>query len=226
MKLHEILKAERKRLGTNLNDLADMMNDWDIDTSSSTLSRVENGWTPTFPIVQGYCRLFGWSLGDLDRYLGDDSLTEQDPIPKLPITKKISSAVGREIPIVSWMQAGSWKESPHIESHEQDQIFVTGKLPKNTFALRVSGKSMENCDGKNHFPDGSLILVNPDIDAKIDDFVVAVDEATQEATFKRLIEDCGNKFFVPLNSQFPVTKVTETTVIRGVVFRVIDDRKV
>ncbi|TDE19251.1 XRE family transcriptional regulator [Vibrio owensii] len=226
MKLHDILKNERLSRPFSLEEAANTFSEWGIDCSPSTLSRVERGAIPSFPIVDGYCKLFGWSLAELERKLGRSTSeldTESDTIQN---RKRVPQAIGRYIPIVSWVQAGLWSESPSIDDHEQDQVFVTGnKLPKHTFALRVSGTSMEDCAGKHHFPDGSLILVNPDASAHDNDFVVAIDEATQEATFKQLINDCGIKYFKPLNSQFPVMKVTKTTMIKGVVFRVIDDRK-
>ena len=85
---------------------------------------------------------------------------------------------------------------------------------------------MENKDAKDSFPDGSLILVNPDRIPELGDYVVAIDETTQDATFKQLIEDCGKKKLKPLNPQFPVIDVTETTAIKGVVFRNVIDRKI
>jgi SOS-response transcriptional repressor LexA len=226
MELHELIKAERtKRF--SLDEVAATFKEWGIDCSSSTLSRVERGAIPSWPIVDGFCKLFGWSLSDLERKLGRTIGREQPSETKeSPRKRHVSSAIGREIPIVSWVNAGGWAESPCIESYNQDKKFVTGKMPKNTFGLVVSGNSMENCEAKETFPNGSLILVNPDRDPEIGDYVVAVDEATQEATFKQLLEDCGKKMLVPLNPQYQVMDVTETTMIKGVVFRNIVDKKV
>ncbi|EOW9544114.1 helix-turn-helix domain-containing protein [Vibrio parahaemolyticus] len=226
MELHKLIKAERtKRF--SLDEVAATFKEWGIDCSPSTLSRVERGAIPSWPIVDGFCKLFGWSLSDLERKLGRSVQNEQPTaIAESPRKKNISAAVGREIPIVSWVNAGGWGESPCIESYNQDKKFVTGKMPRNTFGLVVSGNSMENCEAKENFPNGSLILVNPDRSAEIGDYVVAVDEATQEATFKQLLEDCGKKKLVPLNPQYPVMDVTENTVIKGVVFRNIIDKRI
>lgn len=225
MELHDILKNERTKLSFSLDEIAQTFSEWGIDCSASTLSRVERGAIPSFPIIDGYCKMFGWSLAELERRMGRVPLDTPDDFDT-PQKRRVPQSIGRHVPIISWVQAGQWSDSPSISSHEQEKIFITGnKLPKNTFALRVSGNSMEDCNGKNHFPNGSIILANPDVTANDNDFVVAMDEATQEATFKQLINDCGIKFFKPLNPQFPVMKVTETTIVKGVVFRVIDDRK-
>lgn len=226
MELHEIIRAERKKR-FSMGEVAATFKEWGIDCSQSTLSRVENGSIPSWPIVDGYCKLFGWSLSDLEKKLGRHSAPEPVEVVNAPLRKKqISPAIGREIPIVSWVNAGGWGESPCIESYDQEKKFVTGKMPKNTFCLVVSGNSMENCEAKDTFPNGSLILVNPDRVPEIGDYVVAVDEATQEATFKQLLEDCGKKKLVPLNPQYPVMDVTETTAIKGVVFRNIVDKRI
>lgn len=227
MKLHELLKAEREKRGISQTSIVNHLMERGVDISSATISRIEKGWVPSWPTVTGYCEVFGWSLAELERKLGSDSITSTEGIAEFQKDKrKIVKTVGRDIPIVSWVNAGSWGESPYIEDHHQERKFIPGKMPKRTFGLIVSGTSMEDCGGKYHFPSGSLILVNPDADWKANDFVVAVDEATQEATFKQVIDDCGTKFLKPLNPQYPVMRVTETTSIKGVVFRVIDDRKI
>ena len=230
MELHEIIKSERKKR-FSLDEVAATFKDWGIDCSQPTLSRVERGSVPSWPIVDGYCKLFGWSLADLEKRLNKDSIQESpESYTSYDRKRTLSPHVGRDVAVISWVQAGNWGDSPCIDAHDQETKFVPGKLPKNAYLLRVNGTSMENCGGTEHFPNGSFILVNPDITGSVEDyvgkFVVAVDEATQEATFKQLVEDGGSKFLKPLNLQYPVIKVTETTHIKGVVFRVIDDRKV
>jgi SOS-response transcriptional repressor LexA len=230
MELHDILKRERERRNISQVDIVGRLMTMGVDVSNATISRIEKGWVPSWPIVTGYCSIFGWTLSELERRLNADEGTVDDTQEELDdngVKKRfITKAVGRNIPVLSWVNAGSWGESPCIDSYDQESLFVPGKLPKNTFALKVSGSSMENCGGKYHFPNGSYILVNPDAIAKDCDFVVAVDDATQDATFKQLLNDCGKTLFKPLNTQYPVMNVTDTTIIKGVVFRVIDDRKV
>lgn len=224
MELHDILKTERKRRNISQSDIVFKLMDMGVDVSSATISRVEKGWIPSWPVVTGYCTIFGWSLAELEKRL--DSSYSDDNTVIATSKRRISKTVGRYVPVCSWVNAGSWGDSPSIDTHNQDQVFVPGKLPKNTFSLRVSGTSMENCGGKYHFPDGSLILVNPDAEVRPNDFVVAMDDSTQQGTFKQLVNDCGEMFLKPLNPQYPVMPVTESTIIKGVVFRQIDDRDV
>ncbi|MGR3238543.1 helix-turn-helix domain-containing protein [Vibrio vulnificus] len=229
MELHEIIKAERKDR-FSLDEVAATFKEWGIDCSQPTLSRVERGAVPSWPVIEGYCKLFGWSLAELERRLNRSTIDANPAIASPKRKRTISPNIGRELAVLSWVQAGMWGESPRLEQHEQETRFIPGRSPKNAFLLRVNGTSMENCGGKDHFPNGSYILVNPDVSGFVEDyldkFVVAVDEATQEATFKQLVEDGGSRYLKPLNLQYPVIKVTETTHIKGVVCRVIDDREV
>ncbi|EDL67448.1 helix-turn-helix domain-containing protein [Vibrio campbellii] len=230
MELHEIIKAERKKR-FSLDEVVATFKEWGIDCSQPTLSRVERGAVPSWPIVDGYCKLFGWSLSELEKRLHREiPETNLDSMPAPTRKRSVNQNAGRDIAVLSWVQAGNWGESPCIEKHNQETKFIPGKSPKNAYLLKVNGTSMENCGGKDHFPNGSFILVNPDVSGTIQDyvgkFVVAVDESTQEATFKQLVEDGGARYLKPLNLQYPVIKVTETTHIKGVVCRVIDDRKV
>lgn len=217
MKLHDLLKAERQRLKISQADAAYTMSGWGIDVSTSTISRVESGWAASWDVVNGYCRIFGWSLSDLEKHLNGE--VDKD-------NKAIPINIGKHIPIASWVQAGNWSDSPFVPDYAQETAFVTGKIPKDCFALKVSGDSMTNCEGIHSFPDGCLILVDPNRAANTKDFVVAFNEATQEATFKQLIEDCGKMYFKPLNTQFSVMDVTEHTVVKGVVFRKIEDKSI
>ncbi|MFV0576091.1 MAG: helix-turn-helix domain-containing protein [Vibrio sp.] len=231
MELHELLKSERTRKGISQNDVVMGLMDMGIDVSSATISRVENGWEPTWSVVNGYCKILGWSLSDLDKKLKQSesnvgSVNEDSVHYDATSKRTISKAVGRNIPICSWVNAGLWGDSPCIADYEQEKRFVPGKLPKNTFGLKVTGTSMENPNGKHNFPDGSIILINPDAQYEVNDFVVVWDEDTQLATFKQLIDNCGEKLLKPLNPQYPVMHVTESSIVKGVVFRVIDDRKV
>lgn len=230
MELHELLKSERTKRGISQNDIVMGLMDMGVEISSATISRVENGWEPTWSVVNGYCKILGWSLSDLEKKLNTTNNkldVVSEPAPSYATSKRaISKAVGRNIPICSWVNAGLWGDSPCIADYEQEKRFVPGKLPKNTFGLKVTGTSMENPNGKDNFPDGSIILVNPDAHYEVNDFVVVWDENTQLATFKQLIDNCGEKLLKPLNPQYPVMHVTESSVVKGVVFRVIDDRKV
>lgn len=215
MQLHHLLKTERNRLGITQTDAAHAMSSWKIDVSTSTVSRIESGWPPSWDVVNGYCRLFGWSLSDLEKRLLGDVPEQEQPL----LTK-----VGSYVAIANWSNPEGWSTQSINTTNNHNKIFITGKVPKNTFALYVSGDSMMNSDARETFPSGCLILVDPGQIPKNRDFVVAIDSKANDATFKELIEDCGKMYLKPLNTQYQVRELTESTTIVGVVFRKIEDK--
>ena len=66
-------------------------------------------------------------------------------------------------------------------------------------------------------PEGTLILVDPDIAPENGKLVVAKLDGTDEATFKKLVIDAGMKFLRPLNPTYPAIPINGNCQILGVV---------
>ena len=90
-------------------------------------------------------------------------------------------------PELSWVQAGSWTEVCQVENDPEAMSWhprVAGG--EHTFVLRVVGDSM-----LPEYPPGRLIFVDPERPARNGDDVIAVLTDTDEATFKRYVEEPG-----------------------------------
>lgn len=126
----------------------------------------------------------------------------------------------RKIPVLSFVQAGT----PNSGDISYDEwIGVDADIPKNCFAVRVTGHSMEPL-----FCPNDLVIVDPDRSARPGDFVVARSELTflGEATLKRYVvrgyTADGMEIFdlVPLNDNFPVfNSIEHRMVVLGVVIQ-------
>ncbi len=116
------------------------------------------------------------------------------------------------VPLISWVQAGAAVEVVDIFNPgvADDWIDTTVQIKEHTYALRVEGDSMTP-----NFPPGTILIVEPDMDAEIGDFVIAKN-GDEEATFKKLVKDAGTLFLKPLNPQYPMIKLDGYHVI-GVV---------
>lgn len=122
-------------------------------------------------------------------------------------------AIRGEVPVISWVQAGHMSEA--IDLHEpgvaEEWVPTTITVGEHTFALHVTGDSM-----MPEFPPGRLIVVEPDMQWEVGDFVVAAN-SENETTFKQIVRDGGQLFLKPLNDRYPIIPVDHDYRIVGVV---------
>lgn len=140
-------------------------------------------------------------------------LTVQEPSPTY------GPKMGGSVPLISDVQAGSFKE--HVDNlHPGDGgielIPTTVPVNRYTFALRVSGDSMEP-----EFMDGMILVIEPELEPMPGDFVVAKN-TDGETTFKQLTKDGGDWYLKPLNSRYPIKPLGNSQVIG--VLRAVEKR--
>lgn len=111
--------------------------------------------------------------------------------------------IGKLIPVISWVQAGSWTTVDSVPAGTQFEEWLppNPKCGKNGYGLEVVGESM-----LPDFRPGDKIYVNPDFqitDLKTGDLVIVSCQGDSEATFKKLIVESGNMYLQPLNPDWP-----------------------
>ncbi|RMP50550.1 Repressor protein c2 [Pseudomonas savastanoi pv. retacarpa] len=127
-------------------------------------------------------------------------------------------AVMYRYPVVSTVAAGAWMEA--VESSFSDRYETTDyKAKGRAFWLEVAGDSMTAPTGVS-VPEGMLILVDPGVEARPGKLVVAKLPSSNEATFKKLIDDAGQLYLKPLNPGYAMIKCTDDCKIIGVAVRV------
>lgn len=120
------------------------------------------------------------------------------------------------VPLISWVQAGDWQAViDNLSPGEGELVETTYNAKRHTYALRVKGDSMEP-----RFPDGSILIVEPDEPAVHGKFVIVRQNGNTEATFKQLVQDGSNYYLKPLNPRYPIMELRPDAVICGVVKRV------
>lgn len=146
--------------------------------------------------------------------------------------KRVSSSVAnvtsassrRRLPLISWVQAGMWsdvQDNYHPGEAEQWAEAYNSNPGGHSFALRVEGDSMTSpVPGKLSFPEGTILIVDPDRGASAGDFVVAKDVQTQQATFKQLTSDGGRWYLRPLNPAYPTVEIDDPAI--RVIGRVVE----
>lgn len=116
-----------------------------------------------------------------------------------------------KVPLISSVPAGDFREAIDNLHPGDCERLVDASVPigRHTFALRVDGDSMEP-----EFRHGDVIIVEPDMQAEHNDFVIAKNGG--DATFKQLWKEGGEWYLKPLNDRYPIKPLGDSSII-GVV---------
>ena len=114
----------------------------------------------------------------------------------------------RQIPVISYVQAGCWTESCDCRAMDGsiETITTDQDLGSMAFALEVRGDSMAP-----EILEGDVVVIDPDVDPLPGD-IVAAKNGSHEATIKqyrpRGTNDQGQEYFelVPLNPVYPTMR--------------------
>ncbi|HGN1708149.1 TPA: LexA family protein [Providencia rettgeri] len=126
-----------------------------------------------------------------------------------------------EYPLFSKVQAGAFTENSNAYTRSDAIAWIptAKKASDNAFWLEVEGHSMTAPQGgRPSFPEGMLILVDPDQDVDFGDFCIARLYG-DEFTFKRLIRESGQDFLEPLNPRFDLIPINGNCQIIGKVVK-------
>ena len=135
------------------------------------------------------------------------------------IDKAPSSLVSADnVPLISWLQAGSRLEPASLSGSEK---WIVCPVPhsSSTFALIVAGQSMHSPGEKLSFEDGDIIHVDPAASEGNGSLVVVRAEGESEAEFKQIIIEHGKRFLRALNPDWPsrIVEMPSSTEVCGVV---------
>ncbi|WP_405118777.1 LexA family protein [Pseudomonas leptonychotis] len=186
MKIGATIRAARKAKGLTLEKLA-----LEAGTDASNLSRLERDQQgANKELLERILQILGISLTGAHRI--DPNVGEDIRIKGL-------------IPVISWVQAGSWCEVSDIYAVGDAEQWLPCPVTHGprTYAVRIRGESMYNPHERWSFRDGDIIFVDPDRDAIHRSLVVAKLTDTQEATFKQLIIEGEQKYLKALNPSWP-----------------------
>ncbi|HBC6353822.1 phage repressor [Proteus mirabilis] len=126
-----------------------------------------------------------------------------------------------EYPLFTKVQAGAFstKFNSYTQKDAVSWIPTAKKASERSFWLEVEGQSMTAPPGgKPSFPEGMLILVDPEEEVEFGDFCVAR-LLNDEFTFKRLIRDGGIEYLEPLNPRFDLIPINGNCTIIGKVIK-------
>ncbi|WP_261536065.1 LexA family transcriptional regulator [Chromohalobacter moromii] len=122
-------------------------------------------------------------------------------------------------PVIGYGQAGGWTECviPYAPGAEPHLEATDYQAKGHAFWLEIKGDSMTAPPGATPtIPEGTLVLIDPGVEAAPGKLVVAQVDDSNEATFKKLVEDGGQRFLKALNPAYPVIAINGNCRIVGV----------
>lgn len=181
----EYIKAKREDKGLSARELAKT-----AGITGEHIRYIESGQrkTPSFDVVMKILKALHVDLQEF--------LQETGYLP--PNIEPVAMRKTRPVPIISWVMAGNWQTvCDNFQPGEADDWIETEIKGKNVFALKIKGDSMEP-----EFKEGEIVVVNPHVEAKANDYVVVRNDE-EEATFKQLKIYGETRVLHPLNPKYP-----------------------
>lgn len=110
-----------------------------------------------------------------------------------------------QIPVVDMVAAGDWTETtdPYPVGDAESWELCPVPHGENTFAVRISGESM-----LPKFEDGEIVFCDPSRQPENKDYVIAKLTDENQATFKQLVIEGGQKMLKALNPGWPTKYVS------------------
>jgi SOS-response transcriptional repressor LexA len=127
---------------------------------------------------------------------------------------RVTIETGRKIPILSWKQCFNWDID--LANCETITIDSSSSTPMY-YAAQVQGDTMTNPYGQPSIPHGATIIVDREASPKNGDLVVVRLADQEEAIFKQLVIDGGEKYLKSLNPIYPLIPLKQKSTLLGVV---------
>jgi SOS-response transcriptional repressor LexA len=197
MNIHRLIKEGRLGLGLNEREFADA-----VGVSRGAVQQWEKlgGTAPRRSSQHRVAQVLGISVAELVSGGSNTSLRYD---------------MRADVPLVSQVEAGNYTVVDNFKRKDDyEMVAVSIPVKRHTYALRVHGDSMVS-EVTDSFPEGSILIVEPEMEALPGDYVIAVNEQG-ETTFKQLIKDGGELYLKPLNTRYPIKLLGQARVI-GVV---------
>ena len=122
------------------------------------------------------------------------------------------------VPLLSDVSAGIWLESYAVPDEDIEIVSTATKVSEKAFALTVKGDSMTSpYPNETSFPNGTVIIVDPEVESFSGAYVVAHLCETDKYVFKQLKCDVDGSYLMPLNPRFNKLKTGKDIHVIGTV---------
>lgn len=192
-RLKSIFDSKKKTLGLSQETLAEM-----LGMGQSGVAQLLNGSNAIGPAhAAKFAKILGVKVEEFSPSLAREIAEMYESI-----NNQSPSKPQYNYPLYTEVQAGAFTETgSYTDRDARSWVATTKKASDKAFWLEVAGHSMTAPQGsKPSFPEGMLILVDPEEDVEPGDFCVAGIHSDSEVTFKRFVWEDGKPWLEPLNT--------------------------
>lgn len=185
-RMSKILKELMAELGINESELARR-----TGIGQPVIHRICSGETdnPKVATLSPIANFFAISISQL---IGDEPLSAD----RIPGTFNPGAQGWRQIPLLTWKQVLYWPDLPE-KLAPLPSISTDVNMGKYAYAVSARDTTMEP-----RFPEGTLLLIDPDLKPNSLDFAIVYIEGYDLPNFKQILIDGGHTILKPLNTDF------------------------
>lgn len=213
-RLKAIYEAKKKALGVTQQSIAD-----ELDITQGAVGHYLNGRNPlNVSIASVFARLLHVPVEDFSPSLAKE-LSSLGKAVSADANVSFAGPYthGRKFPVISSVQAGAWCEACEPYTLKDIDLWLESDahIQGEAFWLLIEGDSMTAPVGLS-VPEGTYVLFDTGRDPINGSLVIAKLSDSNEATFKKLVIDGGQKYLKGLNPQWPLVPINGNCRIIGV----------
>lgn len=204
--LSTILKTLMHEVGITVTELARR-----TGVGQPVIHRMASGETDN-PKVGSLSPIAKFLNVSISQLVGDDPL----PAERFKGSHNPFYRAWTKLPLLSWEQAAHWPRRVYseVESYISTEAVVSDKA----FAARVEDTTMAP-----RFPEGSILIFDPEIKAQDKDFIAICIEGQNKIQFKQMLQDGPDLYLKPINQDFQTNRVDKPYRIMGVMTQALTE---
>lgn len=213
-RLKALYESKKKSLGITQYTIAD-----DLGITQGAVGHYLNGRNAlNVDVASGFARLLQVSISDFSPSIAAKVAAQAESLSGESNVKYAGEYhAGRRYPVLSSVQAGSWCEACEPYTLKDIDLWLESDahIQGDAFWLEVEGDSMTAPVGLS-VPEGTFVLFDTGREPVNGSLVIAKLSDSNEATFKKLIIDGGQKYLKGLNPAWPLVPVNGNCKTIGV----------
>lgn len=213
-RLKALYESKKKELGITQYTIAD-----ELGITQGAVGHYLNGRNAlNVDVAAGFARLLQVPISDFSVTIANKVAEQAETINSdHNVTYAGSYKQGNKYPVLSSIQAGAWNEACEPYSLKDIDLWLESDahIQGVAFWLRVDGDSMTAPTGLS-IPEGTFVLFDTGREPINGSLVIAKLSDSNEATFKKLIIDGGQRYLKGLNPAWPLVPINGNCKTIGV----------